>query len=155
MEVVVIFFCVVLTILVSIFLFPDVVGCHGPRGFRKVREAGRMNVLQISSKSDLMVPSNEQKTSKQANKQTKHKSKTNSPTDLSEINTNPARKSPIQPWGAEVFFIVGFFLGVWQGKDFLECRPNISWIGKNNSLVDVFWFDPARDMYLSTVLICE
>ena len=31
--------------------------CGGPEGFRKVREAGRMNFLRISSESDFMVAS--------------------------------------------------------------------------------------------------
>ena len=36
----------------------------GPRGLRKVREASRLNFLQISSKSDLMVPTYDQQTKK-------------------------------------------------------------------------------------------
>ena len=36
----------------------------GPGGFGKVREAGRTNFLQISSKSDLMVPSYDRKREK-------------------------------------------------------------------------------------------
>ncbi len=42
--------------------FPEVLG--GPGGFRKVREAGRTNFMQISSKTDLMVPSYDQTTKK-------------------------------------------------------------------------------------------
>ena len=44
------------------FDVPEVVG--GPGGFRKVREAGRMNFLHISTKFDLMVPSYDQRTKK-------------------------------------------------------------------------------------------
>ena len=33
----------------------------GPGGFRKIREADRMNFLQLSSKSDLMISSHDQK----------------------------------------------------------------------------------------------
>ena len=46
----------------EMFGVPEVVG--GPGRFRKVREAGRMNFLQVSSKSDLMVRSYDQKTKK-------------------------------------------------------------------------------------------
>ena len=38
--------------------------CLGPGGFGKVQEAGRMNDLQISSKSELMVPSDDKKNNK-------------------------------------------------------------------------------------------
>ena len=42
--------------------FAEVFG--GPGGFRKVREAGSKNFLLVSSKSDLMVPSYDQKNRK-------------------------------------------------------------------------------------------
>ena len=42
----------------SITRFPEVFG--GPAGFGKVRAAGRINFLQLSSKSELMVPSYDQ-----------------------------------------------------------------------------------------------
>ena len=53
-----------MSILVSTvrFIFPDVFG--GPGGVRKVREAGRMNFLEISSNSDLLVSSYDPKTEK-------------------------------------------------------------------------------------------
>ncbi len=54
---------------ISVFLiglqnvdFPEV--CGGPEGLRKVREGGRMNFLQLSAKSDAMVPSYDQKDKK-------------------------------------------------------------------------------------------
>ena len=38
--------------------------CEGPEGFRKIREVCRKNFLQISLKSNFMVPSDEQKAKK-------------------------------------------------------------------------------------------
>ena len=35
---------------------------RGPEGFRKVREAGRIQILQDSSESDFMAPTYDEKT---------------------------------------------------------------------------------------------